>query len=262
MPSLTIRRAVREVRASVGVLTALPVAVLPVRRGSVLALAPLVGALLGGVAAATLRGAHWLFPGPIGAVLAAVVTVAVLAVLTRGLHLDGVADTADGFGRFGDSDAALAVMRKPDLGPFGATALVLLLLADCAALAHATVAGRGPASIAVAVVCGRLAMTQTGVRGTPAARSDGLGASVAESLSRRAVRALTALVVVTTLLASLVLGGRVAATRFTAALVVGVGAAAVLRRCAVARFGGITGDVLGAVCETATSAALLVCAVR
>ena len=70
--------------------------------------APLVGLLLGGLATGVaVLGTRWISP-PAGAVLA----VAVLALLTRGLHLDGLADTADGLGPLRDRDRALQVMHQ------------------------------------------------------------------------------------------------------------------------------------------------------
>ena len=46
------------------------------------------------------------------------------ALLTRGLHLDGLADTVDALGSYRRGDAALDIMKKPDIGPFGVVALV------------------------------------------------------------------------------------------------------------------------------------------
>src|ERR1700722_4367429 len=84
-----------------------------------------VGLLLGVIAAAVLLAVdHPLGAGPLtGAVLA----VATLALLSRGLHLDGLADLADGLGSGKPAPAALAVMRRSDIGPPGTVTLVLEL---------------------------------------------------------------------------------------------------------------------------------------
>ena len=104
---------------------------------------------------------------------------AAVAALTRGLHLDGLADTADGLGtRLLPPDEALAVMRRGDTGPFGVVSVVLVLLVQVSAAAQA-----GPLALMAAVVVGRLAMTWSCRRGVPAARPDGLGALVAGSVS-------------------------------------------------------------------------------
>ncbi|WP_323373607.1 adenosylcobinamide-GDP ribazoletransferase, partial [Plantactinospora alkalitolerans] len=80
--------------------------------GTAMALAPAVGALLGVLLAAVL--------GILGALgpplVAGVVTVAVAALLTRGLHLDGLADTVDALGSYRSGPAALQIMRQPDVG--------------------------------------------------------------------------------------------------------------------------------------------------
>ncbi|MYV40156.1 adenosylcobinamide-GDP ribazoletransferase, partial [Streptomyces sp. SID1328] len=70
-----------------------------------------------------------------GPLLAAVASAAVPAALTRGLHLDGLADTADGLGSGKPAEQALAIMKRSDIGPFGVLTLVLTLLAQVAALA-------------------------------------------------------------------------------------------------------------------------------
>ncbi|HVV31528.1 MAG TPA: adenosylcobinamide-GDP ribazoletransferase [Mycobacteriales bacterium] len=221
----------------------------------------LVGAVLGGIAAGLVAAGHQLFPGTAGSALSAAIVLAVLALLTRGLHLDGLADTADGLGRIGDPQRSLQILRQADIGPFGVATVVLVVLIEVAALARCIDVGRGPGAVLLAVVVGRLAMLQAGVRGIRAARSDGLGAQVAGTVP--APFAIAATVVVAAIAVTPVFAGHgAAALRLAIAVPVGSAAALLLRWRATARFGGITGDVFGAVCEIATAAALVTVAVR
>lgn len=239
--------------------------VLPVRGPAVvdrataaraMTLAPVVGLGLGLLAAGALLTVHAVTGD---AALAAVAAVAALAVATRGLHLDGLADTADGLGSGRPAAGALEVMRRSDVGPFGVVALVLVLLAQVAALAVATDDGRGPAAVLLAVAVGRAAVVLGCGRDVPAARAEGLGALVAGT-QPRAVALAWALG-----LAVLAAGlgapeGPAAALRGAAAVAAGLGAAALLLRHCRRRLGGTTGDVLGALVEAATTAALVVLA--
>ncbi|MET8945558.1 adenosylcobinamide-GDP ribazoletransferase, partial [Streptomyces sp. NPDC004542] len=124
-------------RFAFGTLTVLPVRVTrwdrAAARGGMLC-APLAGLVVGVCAAAL--GVPLLLLGA-GPLLAAVATVAVPAALTRGLHLDGLADTADGLGSGKPAEDALRIMKQSDIGPFGVLTLVLVLLAQVAALAQA-----------------------------------------------------------------------------------------------------------------------------
>ncbi|CAM5688924.1 Adenosylcobinamide-GDP ribazoletransferase [Streptomyces rimosus subsp. rimosus] len=79
-----------------------------------------------------------------GPLLAAVATAAVPAALTRGLHLDGLADTADGLGSGKPADDALRIMKQSDIGPFGVITLLFTLLAQVAALSHLSTNRAGP----------------------------------------------------------------------------------------------------------------------
>src|SRR4051794_36139098 len=91
--------------------------------GRAMALAPLVGLLLGAIAA----GVAWLADRAGAAPLVCgIVVVAVLALLTRGLHLDGLADTADGLGSGKPAEDALVVMTRSDIGPFGVVMLLFV----------------------------------------------------------------------------------------------------------------------------------------
>jgi adenosylcobinamide-GDP ribazoletransferase len=211
--------------------------------------APLVGLALGGVAAGVLIGCQ---AGHTGPLLAAVLAIAVLAALTRALHLDGLADTADGLGSRLPAAGALAVMKRSDIGPFGVVTLVLVLLVQVSALAQAERLGRGPLGIVAASVAARLAIALACRRGIPSARTSGLGALVAGTVHPVAAAAL-----------ALALIGAAAALSpiYAVAVAAGLACSVLLTALAVRRLGGITGDVLGAAAELAAAVCLLVTAV-
>lgn len=250
-------------RFAFGTLTVLPVAVgrwdRAAARGG-MAAAPAVGLVVGGGAAAVGAALHGLGASPL---LAAVGAVAVPAAATRALHLDGLADTADGLGSGKPAEEALRVMKRSDIGPFGVVVLVLVLLAQTAALTacygHGWVYG-GTAAVVAAVV-GRTAMTTACREGVAAARPGGLGAAVAGVLAPGTAWAIALVVTVLAGTAGLGFGGGIALRTACAAGVGLLCAESLLRRCG-RRFGGVTGDVFGALCETAVTAALLVLALR
>jgi len=224
-----------------------------------MAWAPAVGLLLGGVAAAVLVTADRVLGA--GPLTAAGLAVAALALMTRGLHLDGLADLADGLGSGKPAAAALDIMRRSDIGPFGIVTLVLTLVIQVGALAHAE-AGRGfrgPAALICAVVTGRLALVWACRRGVPAARPEGLGAMVAGTV-RPAVAAGLTLVVLAGAAAAAAMVPAVTAVTLPLAVVAGLAVAFGLQWHAVRRLGGITGDVLGALVETAATVTLVVAA--
>ncbi|MER5885231.1 adenosylcobinamide-GDP ribazoletransferase [Streptomyces sp. NPDC001941] len=218
--------------------------------------APLAGLVVGLAAAAAGGAALLLGAGPL---LAAVLSAAVPAVLTRGLHLDGLADTADGLGSAKPAEEALRIMKRSDIGPFGVITLLFVLLAQVAALYELYGDGwaHGAVGAALAGTTARLAMTLASRRGVPAARPEGLGAVVAGTVPARPLLAVAALVLAGCAGAGAAWSGYDAVRGVLAALA-GLGAAeALLRRC-VRRFGGVTGDVFGAVEEAAATAALVV----
>jgi len=224
--------------------------------GGAMCLAPLVGAAVGLAAGAVLLVALIVGIPPL---VAGVLGVGTLALATRGLHLDGLADTADGLGCYGDPDRALAVMKAPDIGPFGVVTLVLVGVAQAACLASVTET-RAVLPVlllpAVAAATGRTAVAWACRVGIPSARPTGLGALVAGTLAPLAVGLVTAAVVVGAAIATGVGGPTL--WRGPLAVAAGLAVAWALVRHCVRRFGGITGDVLGAACEVATTAALVV----
>lgn len=252
-------------RLSVTLLTVIPLrgpATEPSRdtAAAAMAWAPAVGLLLGGIAAAVLVVAdHPLGAGPL---TAAGLAVAALALLTRGLHLDGLADLADGLGSGQPAAIALDIMRRSDTGPFGIVTLVLTLVIQVGALAHAEAAGdgRGPAALIAAVVTGRLALTWACRRGVAAARREGLGAMVAETVRPALAVGITLAVLAAAVAVAAVVTGEPLGWTLPLAVVAGLAAAFVMQRHAVRRLGGITGDVLGALIETAATVTLVVAA--
>ncbi|MCS0636313.1 adenosylcobinamide-GDP ribazoletransferase [Streptomyces sp. LP05-1] len=250
------------VRFAFGTLTVLPARVTRWDRDTArtgMLCAPLAGLVVGGCAA--LAGCAPLLLGS-GPALAAVASVAVPAVLTRGLHLDGLADTADGLGSGKPAEDALRIMKRSDIGPFGVVTLVLVLLAQVAALTELYAAGWavGAAGALVAGTVARTALTLAARRSVPAARPEGLGAVVAGTVPARPALVVAALVVAGCAAAGATVAGWPGGLRGALAALLALAAAeALLRRC-VRRFGGVTGDVFGALAETAATAALVVAA--
>ncbi|RDG31152.1 adenosylcobinamide-GDP ribazoletransferase [Streptomyces corynorhini] len=245
-------------RFAFGTLTALPVRVArwdrPAARAGML-WAPAAGLVVGGAAAAAGALALWAGATP---QLAAVAAVAVPAVLTRGLHLDGLADTADGLGSGKPAEDALRIMKRSDIGPFGVVTLLLALLAQVAAVSalYGQSGAHGALAVLLAGVTARLALTLACRTGVPPARPDGLGAAVAGAVPAGAAVA-AALLCAGAGAAAGAPFGLLGAGHHALAVLVGLGAAHLLLRHCVRRFGGVTGDVLGALAETAATAALV-----
>ncbi|MEP7055880.1 MAG: adenosylcobinamide-GDP ribazoletransferase [Actinomycetota bacterium] len=231
-------------------------------RGAML-LAPLVGVAVGAVAALVVV----LFRLAIDVeepynLLIAVAGVCVLTAASRGLHLDGLADTADALGSYRGPAAAAEIMARGDIGPFGIAAIVLCLLLQVGGLHGCLEAHRATEGLIVAAMAGTLSATVACV-GVPAARPVGLGAAVAGSV--RAWQAVLA-VALSALVAAVAgsideASGLHGSVRAVAALGIGLVVAQLFMRHAVHRFGGISGDVFGAVVEVAMTTTLIAVAV-
>jgi adenosylcobinamide-GDP ribazoletransferase len=188
--------------------------------------------------------------------LGAALAVALIAVATGGLHLDGLADTADGLGSRRPADQALEIMRRSDAGPFGVGTLVLVLLVQVSALASAPHGWAGASGLVLAAVTSRVAVVLA--TGSPSARPSGFGALVAGRTSAAGRVASVAVLLAAVAAGGLALGGVGAAARGLLAVVAGLAVAALLRLAARRRLGGMTGDVFGAVIELSTATVLLV----
>ncbi|MFJ4896452.1 MULTISPECIES: adenosylcobinamide-GDP ribazoletransferase [unclassified Streptomyces] len=246
------------IRFAFGTLTVIPVRVTRWDRAAARAgmlCAPLAGLVVGVLAA--VPGSLLLLSGS-GPLLAAVVCAAVPAALTRGLHLDGLADTADGLGSGKPAEDALRIMKQSDIGPFGVITLLFTLLAQVAVLQqlYAQSWTRGATAAVVAGVVARLALTLASRDGVPAARPEGLGAAVAGAVPVRGAVAVALVTVAGCAGAGALLGGDGALRYGVAALAALVVAQLLLRHC-VRRFGGVTGDVFGALAETAATVTLV-----
>lgn len=226
---------------------------IPVRIGSVrqtelaegLSALPLVGFVVGAVS----FGLCALTAPYLGDALAAIAAVGFSALITGGLHLDGLADWFDalGGGR-GDRQRMLDIMRDSRIGAHGASALIIVLLAKVAALAELSGSDRLLA-LCAAPAAARLTAVWL-LYSLPAARSDGLGHGMGAGLAQKHVWMASAAFVLTTLWLGPAL--------FWPSLVALVTAATIGWQ-ARALLGGVTGDVCGAAIELAELAFLLAC---
>jgi adenosylcobinamide-GDP ribazoletransferase len=237
-------------RLSVGTLTIVPSGPIPEieRRTAARAMVIAPLAVLPLAVSAALVGwlAHTVGLPPLAVGL---IVVGGLALGNRALHLDGLADTVDGFGSGWTAERSLMVMRRGDVGPMGVVALIVVIglqAVSTGALIHDAAGAR---LVAGAICCSRAALSLTCIRGVPAARGEGLGVAVANSVPRTAAAASWLLVLlimagVAALSGHSLADGALAAAG--AALAVGV-----LVYRSIRRLGGVTGDVMGAAIEIA-----------
>jgi adenosylcobinamide-GDP ribazoletransferase len=208
---------------------------------------PLVGAVVGsGAAFLDWICRRYLVPDA----LRAIAVLAFLVVVTGGLHEDGLADVADGFGGGSNREKTLAIMADSRVGSFGVIALTLSLLARYALIAELPASRAAVTLIAAHVLC-RWTSLPLAAYLPPARGPKGQGANFAAHLPRFSVPAGTVLVTV----AVIGLMGIKALVPLTAAIIVTLVTALYYRR----RIGGITGDCMGATNQLA-EIAIYVCA--
>jgi len=239
---------IRPLALALQLLTRLPVPTLtappqPWELGQAVLFFPFVGLLIG----ALLTGLHtalwWADPGVLAALM-----LAVWVLLTGGLHLDGLADTADAWiGGQGDRERTLAIMKDSHSGPMAISAIVLVLLNKFAAL-QMLLAGDAQNALLLAPVWGRATIVLLLVT-TPYVRPDGLGSPYADTLPCVSNGLLVSSIAIATLFLLGWSGGLLL-------VVLGMGFLG-LRHAWLTRLGGVTGDMLGATCELIETLTLL-----
>lgn len=251
-PTFDVTRWLADVRACAGLLTRIPMP---------------GGGEVGPEARSQLAGASWAFPvvgaliGAIGAVVfvlasaiglppwvAALLAVAATVLASGGLHEDGLADVADGFGGGLAPEDKLAIMRDSRIGTYGTLALILSVALRAAALAAIAEPLAAAAALVAAHTVARACLPAV-MRGVPLARADGLAAEAGMPESATVGTALG--------LAGLVAFVMLGVGTAVLALAAGAAAAAAMAVLARRQIGGYSGDVLGAVQQFAEIAILL-----
>lgn len=202
---------------------------------------PLVGLLIGG----TLVLIAMMLDNAMPADLTAILILGCWAIITGGLHLDGLADSADAWlGGHGDTEKSLEIMKDPRCGSSAVISLVLVLLAKYAALQFIILNHYWDALL-IAPILGRTAIIPLFLW-TAYVRPNGLGAKMAELVPKRQAK----YVLIAALLFSLVTTGM--------GLVI---AAAIVyffvRQLMVSCIGGTTGDTAGAMIELVEACVLV-----
>ena len=204
---------------------------------------PLVGLLFGAI----LWAMNWLLLGT-PTLLHAALLLSVWVLLSGGLHLDGLADSADAWlGGFGDRERTLTIMKDPRSGPIAVVTLVLVLLLKFSALLALI---EQPYSLALIIVplIGRSALLGLFLT-TPYVRAGGLGQALADHLPRSAGKQVLAVSALACVLIAGVSG--------VLALVLAVLGFVWLRQVMLRRLGGTTGDTAGAMLELLEVAVLV-----
>jgi adenosylcobinamide-GDP ribazoletransferase len=205
---------------------------------------PVVGALVGALAGGIVAGLSHLVPGSV----AAAVGVLAGVLITGAFHEDGLADTADAVAGGWTRERRFEILEDPRHGTYGVAALCGSIV-----LRVVAVATLGPAAAFAGLVAahtlGRGAAVATmGV--VPVARPDGLGADYARSVSAGRAAATGLVAVAITALATGWWAGPLTLAAVVGALTVGI--------LALRSFGGVTGDILGAIEQVAELLVLVV----
>jgi adenosylcobinamide-GDP ribazoletransferase len=205
---------------------------------------PAVGALIGSIVVAVLCGiAHTGWMAGAGA-LAAITAI----LITRGLHIDGLADVADALGVRGSTERRLAVMKDPHTGAFGAIAIAADLLLKTVALTQIAHSGHWALAIAP-FIASRAAQAVVTVT-LPYARAEG-GTAAGFVRGARPLHLILAITIASA--CSFATGGLASMVLLVQGLVLAV----LLRAWMKHTFGGVTGDLIGTTNEVVETGLLV-----
>jgi len=208
---------------------------------------PLIGAALGGTGALAAWGVHDVIGIP--PTLSATLLVGLGAWVTGAIHLDGLADMADGFGGGRTRDEVLHIMRDPVIGSFGAIALVLVITTKVAVLATLLERGGSLPFLVAAPALSRWTIVALAAWLPYARPEGGLGRSVTRDCNLTGLLVATALTIV--IAVAMLRTDALLPWMLAVLMVVAIG------RVARRRIGGVTGDVFGASVELTETMVLL-----
>lgn len=238
-----LRARLAEVQLAVMLLTRLPagrMAVAPAIGAAAWAF-PVAGAVVGGIAALVLLASLAL---GVPASMAAGLTLLAGILATGGLHEDGLADCADGFGGGRDRARKLEIMRDSRIGSYGALALVLGLGLRWQGLTNVSAHGEFFAAMAlISLSISSRAALPLALLWMPAARADGMGKSAAGTTPARAILALS--------LAAVAMAALIGPGAAAIILIAQAGVQLGFGWIATRQIGGQSGDVLGAMQQLA-----------
>lgn len=175
----------------------------------------------------------------------AIVLVLMMIVVTGGLHLDGWVDMSDAYFSYGDKEKRVAILDDPRIGAFGAMSLVCLLLLKVGVLYEAIMQHVSLVPFLVVIpFLGRMAI-QLFFSNTPLSKTTGLGAYFKEHVVRKH------LVVMIGLYGIVLLGVALYTGLWSVALLLVITwlGVALYKRWVMHHFGGMSGDLMGALCE-------------
>ena len=212
---------------------------------------PLIGVVVAGIAALP---AMILYSFSIPATVLAAVMLAIAAVVTGGLHEDGLADLADSFGG-GDSESRLHIMRDSRIGAFGVLALIFTIAINLACLADLAMDGMTAilgAWVAASVVSRSMMALQSHYYPAPDTTT-GFSASVGQPDQRTMLISLGGGFIISVLF----IGPAVALIGFALSALATLGLGMFINR----HIGGVNGDSLGATQQCVTTIMLIVASV-